>query len=140
MATKFQIKRTSVSGRTPNTADPANTSYIASGELAVNLTDQKLFSSNGTTAFEVGANLTNLVVSNSISANQIILTTPLVELYGGTVTYNVAVISKTSATDTLVWAQHMVILLMALNRRTYHSYLVKHTNLISLMPQMLHTL
>ncbi len=67
MATKFQIKRTSVSGRTPNTADPANTSYIASGELAVNLTDQKLYSSNGTVTFEVGANLTSLVVNSSLT-------------------------------------------------------------------------
>jgi len=63
MATKFQIKRTSVSGRTPNTADPANTSYISAGELAVNLTDEKLFSSNGTVSFEVGSNLTSLAVT-----------------------------------------------------------------------------
>ena len=67
MATKFQIKRTSISGRTPNTADPANTSYIASGELAINLTDEKLYSSNGTVAFEIGANLANLRVSNTIT-------------------------------------------------------------------------
>lgn len=64
MATKFQIKRTSVSGRTPNTADPANTSYISAGELALNLTDKKLYSSNGTVAFEVGANLTDINISN----------------------------------------------------------------------------
>lgn len=65
MATKIQIKRTSVAGRTPNTADPANTSYIAAGELAVNLTDEKLYSSNGSVAFEVGANLSNLAISSS---------------------------------------------------------------------------
>lgn len=63
MATKFQHKRTSVSGRTPNTSDPANTSYIAAGEFAVNLTDERVYSSNGTIAFEVGANLTNLSVT-----------------------------------------------------------------------------
>lgn len=63
MATKFQIKRTSVSGRTPNTTNSANAGFIAAGELAVNLTDEKLYSSNGTVAFEVGANLTNLAVT-----------------------------------------------------------------------------
>jgi len=55
MATKFQIKRTSISGRTPNTTNAANTSYIAAGELALNLTDKKLYSSDGTAYFEVGA-------------------------------------------------------------------------------------
>ena len=97
MATKFQIKRTSVSGRTPNTTNSGNSSYIAAGELALNLTDEKLYSSNGTVAFEVGANLTNLVVSNTLTANQIILTNPLVEKYSGTVTYTVAVLHKTAA-------------------------------------------
>lgn len=75
MATKFQIKRTSVSGRSPNTADPANTSYIAAGELAVNLTDEKLFSSNGTVAFEVGANLTSLSVNTISIGNSSVNTT-----------------------------------------------------------------
>lgn len=65
MATKFQIKRTSIGGRTPNTADPANTSYIAAGELALNLTDKKLFSSNGTSHFEIGAFKVELTNSTS---------------------------------------------------------------------------
>lgn len=74
MANLFQVKRTTVSGRTPNTSDPANTQYIDTGELALNLTDGKMFSSNGSVQFEVGANLNNLSVSgtttlNTISAN-----------------------------------------------------------------------
>lgn len=64
MSTKLQIKRTTVTGRTPNTTNSGNSSYIAAGELALNLTDNKLFSSNGTASFEVGANLTSLWVSN----------------------------------------------------------------------------
>lgn len=64
MSTKFQIKRTTITGRTPNTTNSGNTAYIGAGELAFNLTDNKLFSSNGTTSFEVGANLTSLWVSN----------------------------------------------------------------------------
>ena len=68
MANLFQVKRTTVSGRTPNTSDPANTQYIDTGELALNLTDGKMFSSNGTVQFEVGANLTNQNVSNTANA------------------------------------------------------------------------
>lgn len=68
MANKFQNKRTSVAGRTPNTTNSSNTSYIDAGELAVNLTDQKVFTSNGSAYFEVGANLTNLTVQ-TITAN-----------------------------------------------------------------------
>ena len=74
MSNKFQLKRTSVSGRTPNTTNSSNSSFIDAGELAVNLADRKLFSSNGTASFEVGSNLSSLAVSGtstltSISAN-----------------------------------------------------------------------
>jgi hypothetical protein len=74
VSNKFQLKRTSVSGRTPNTTNSSNSSFIDAGELAVNLADQKLFSSNGVTAFEVGSNLSSLSVTgtttlNAISAN-----------------------------------------------------------------------
>jgi len=65
MATKFQIKRTSVSGRTPNTTNSANSSYIAAGELALNLTDKKMYSSNGTNYFEIGSFKVELVNSTS---------------------------------------------------------------------------
>ncbi|MDC3266295.1 IPT/TIG domain-containing protein [bacterium] len=65
MATKFQIKRTSVSGRTPNTTNAANSSYIAAGELALNLSDKKMYSSNGTNYFEIGAFKVEFVNSTS---------------------------------------------------------------------------
>ena len=70
---RIQVKRTNVSGRTPNTSDPANTQYIAAGELALNMTDAILFTSNGSTVIEVGANNTfqnistnNLTVGNTL--------------------------------------------------------------------------
>lgn len=66
MSNKFQIKRTSVSGRTPNTSDPVSSSYIDAGELAINLPDGKLFSSNGSALFEIGANLSNLTVHGPV--------------------------------------------------------------------------
>jgi hypothetical protein len=62
MATKIAIKRTSVAGRTPNT------SILDTGELALNITDQKLFSSDGTNIFELGANLSSLSVSNTVTS------------------------------------------------------------------------
>jgi hypothetical protein len=45
---KIQVKRTTVSGRAPNTTNSSNTQYIAAGELALNLTDGKLYTSDGT--------------------------------------------------------------------------------------------
>ena len=54
MPNKFQIKRTSVSGRVPNTTNSSNTTFIDAGELALNLADGKLFSSNGTSIIEFG--------------------------------------------------------------------------------------
>ena len=66
---KIQFKRTTISGRTPNTTNSGNTSYIDAGEFAVNLTDQKIYSSNGTVSFEVGANLTSLAVSTITAGN-----------------------------------------------------------------------
>ena len=59
MATRFQVKRSSVSGVRPTTSD------IQPGELAVNINDRILFSANTTTVFEVGSNLTSVAVGNS---------------------------------------------------------------------------
>lgn len=65
--TTIQLKRTTVSGRLPNTTNSSNTTYIAPGELAINLTDAKIVSSNGSATFEIGANVTNQYVSNSFT-------------------------------------------------------------------------
>ena len=69
MPNKIQIKRTSVTGRTPNTTSSGNSSFIDTGELALNITDGKLFSSNGLTYFEVGGNLQSLSVTSGLTAN-----------------------------------------------------------------------
>lgn len=47
-ANRIQLKRTSVSGRTPNTTNAGNSQYIATGELALNLADGVLYTSDGT--------------------------------------------------------------------------------------------
>ena len=69
MANKIQIKRTTVTGRTPNTTSSGNSSYIDAGELAINITDGKLFSSDGSIYFEVGGNLQSLSVTSGLTAN-----------------------------------------------------------------------
>lgn len=66
MATRFQVKRSTVSGVVPTTGD------IANGELAVNLADRKLFTSNGSAVLELGSNLTNLSVTGNVTVRGII--------------------------------------------------------------------
>ena len=71
----IQLKRSSVAGKQPNT------STLAVGELALNLTDQKIYSSNGTGIFEPGANTSTLYVGNSsvaLTANNTKITIPTV--------------------------------------------------------------
>jgi hypothetical protein len=67
MPNKIQIKRTTTSGLLPNVSNSSNTSYIAAGELAINLTDRKLLSSNGSATFEIGANLASMVVGTAFT-------------------------------------------------------------------------
>ena len=59
--TVFKLRRSSVAGKVPTTSD------IAIGELALNLTDRRLYSSDGSNTWEIGANNTNVNVSNTLS-------------------------------------------------------------------------
>ena len=67
MPNRFQVKRTTTTGLLPNVSNSSNTSYIAAGELAINLTDRKLLSSNGSATFEIGANLATIVVGTGFT-------------------------------------------------------------------------
>jgi len=64
---RVYVKRTSTTGRAPNTTASyaTNTQYIAAGELALNMTDQILYTSDGTNLITVGSNLTSLNVSGN---------------------------------------------------------------------------
>lgn len=64
--TRFQHKRSTISGVSPTTSD------IATAELAINVADRKLFTSNGTSVFELGSNLVNLSVTGNATINAII--------------------------------------------------------------------
>jgi hypothetical protein len=58
MASVVKIKRSSVAGKLPTTLN------LHAGELAINLADGRLYSSNGTNVFEIGANVASLAVGN----------------------------------------------------------------------------
>jgi hypothetical protein len=62
----IQFKRTSVSGRAANTTTLPN-----AGELALNMADGILYSTNGSVVFEIGANNTNVNVSNTLTIKAI---------------------------------------------------------------------
>lgn len=63
---RIQIKRTSVSGRAANTTTLTNP-----GELALNMTDGIMYSTNGSVVFEIGANNTNQRVSGTLTVNAV---------------------------------------------------------------------
>lgn len=90
----FYVKRTSTSGRTPNTTGSyaTNTQYIAAGELALNMADGILYTSNGSSLITIGANLVNQSVTGTltlktVSANGSTGTSGQVLTSNGTSTY-----------------------------------------------------
>ena len=75
----FQVKRTTVSGRTPNTTGSyvTNTQYIAAGEFALNMADGILYSSNGSSVITVGSNLVNQRITGNLTVKAIIANSSL---------------------------------------------------------------
>lgn len=69
-----QVKRTSTSGRTPNTTGSyaTNSQYISAGELALNMADGILYSSNGSAVIAIGSNNVNVSVTGNLTVNAII--------------------------------------------------------------------
>ena len=66
----MQVFRTSVAGRQPNTTVSTNSQYINAGGLALNMPDQILYTSNGSTLIVVGANAPSYSVSGgNVSIN-----------------------------------------------------------------------
>jgi len=58
MASTIKLKRSSVAGKLPTTSD------VATGELALNIKDKRLYSSNGSSVFEIGANPHSLSIGS----------------------------------------------------------------------------
>ena len=70
MASIVKIKRSSVQGKAPTVSD------LQAGELALNTRDGKLFSSDGSAVFEVGANTTTISVGTLTVGNTNAYTLP----------------------------------------------------------------
>jgi hypothetical protein len=79
MASIVKIKRSSVQGKRPTTSD------IQTGELALNTRDGKLFSSDGSIVFEVGANTTSINVGTLTVGNSSPFTFPTTDGANGQV-------------------------------------------------------
>ena len=61
MASVIKIKRTSVSGNLPTTGN------LSTGELALNIPDKRLYTSNSTSVLEIGSNPSTLSVNSAYS-------------------------------------------------------------------------
>jgi hypothetical protein len=96
-ANRIQLKRTSTPGRTPNTTNSANSQFIDVGELALNLADGVLYTSNGSALINLtpAASVVNVAAqftwtntqtfSNTITFSSTINGTANNALYLGTV-------------------------------------------------------
>lgn len=89
----FQVKRTSTAGRTPNTTSSANSQYINAGELALNMTDKILYTSDGTNLILIGSN----TVNHNITGNLTLSTTSGISANGSYGTVNQTLLSNGSA-------------------------------------------
>lgn len=90
MASVVKIKRSSVQGKAPTTSN------LETGELALNLRDQKLFSSNGSVVFEIGANNASSHIGTLTVGNTTPFTFPTTDGTNGQVL-------KTNGSGTLTW-------------------------------------
>jgi hypothetical protein len=92
----IQVKRTSISGRAANTTTLPNP-----GELALNMTDGILYSTNGSVVFEIGANNTNTQVTGTITVgNSTVNTTVNSTTFSGTAN-NASYLGGTAAANYL---------------------------------------
>jgi hypothetical protein len=87
--TSVQVFRTSVVGRQPNTTVSSNSQYIDAGGLALNMPDQILYTSNGSTLIVVGAN----APSYSVSGGNVAINASGVFVANSTGVVNAAVLS-----------------------------------------------
>ena len=90
MASVVKIKRSSVQGKAPTTSN------LETGELALNLRDQKLFSSNGSVVFEIGSNTTSSHIGTLTVGNSTPFTFPTSDGTNGQVL-------QTDGSGTLTW-------------------------------------
>lgn len=90
MASVVKIKRSAVQGKAPTTSD------ITTGEIALNTRDGKLFSSDGSSVFEIGANTTSSTIGTLTVGNTNPFTLPTTDGSDGQVL-------KTNGSGTVTW-------------------------------------
>ena len=97
MATRFQLKRSAVGGVSPTAVD------LATAELAVNLADKKLFTSNGSVVFELGSGtVTSIATGNGLSGGPITNTGTISVLANNGITANSTGLFVTQGTGMVV--------------------------------------
>lgn len=97
---RIVVKRTSTAGRTPNTTNIANLQYIAAGELALNMTDQTFFTSDGTNLIYVGSNVNTLYAATSANIASIVQANSLGVHVGANVVANTTTLKAGNTTFT----------------------------------------
>ena len=95
---RFQVKRTNVTGRVPNTTHSSNSQYIAAGELALNMTDQLLYTSDGSELITIGAiqaigKFSDQIIIGSISTG--LLTINSTAIFAGNLSVNTVINTST---------------------------------------------
>lgn len=116
MASTIKIKRSNVAGKTPTTSD------ISAGELAINIKDQKLYSSNGTAVFQIsgsssGGEYANATVTrvkaSDLNINSFVVTSVTGVLIGATAPAYLQVANavatyttKVNPTTSALWAHN----------------------------------
>lgn len=90
MASTIKLKRSSVAGNAPTTSN------ITTGELALNTADGILYSTDGSSVFEIGANLTTLTVENQVTLTGLISANGSIGIAGQTL--------HTDASGKVYWA------------------------------------
>ena len=97
---RIVVKRTSTAGRTPNTTNAGNLQYIAAGELALNMTDKTVFTSDGTNLIYVGSNVITLYAATSANIASIVQANSLGVHVGANVVANVTTLKVGNTTLT----------------------------------------
>ena len=117
MASVVKIKRSSVQGKAPTISD------LQAGELALNTRDGKLFSSDGSNIFEIGANVNSLSVgTGGFSIANSTITFPTSDGPSG-------YFLKTNGSGTLSWDTAAGALGSAFVSNTYFQPILANTNL-----------
>lgn len=134
--TVFKLRRSSVAGKVPTTTD------IAIGEMALNITDRLLYSSDGTNTWEIGSNNTivritnNATIASVTTANSLgIFTTQTVNA----TSYTTGTYGNTSTGGSVVNTTYIAVGNSSVNATVNSTYLTVGTSFIANTLGVYHT-